>query len=180
MTTPANPARYSPAQRRLHWAMFALVLVAYVAIEFRGEFARGSLARTLMVQSHFWAGLAVLALVLPRLWLRATRGAPPITPALPAWQAWPAKLGHLALYAFLLVQPAMGLMTAWTDGKSIRLPGTDWVLPALMAPDASLAHTLEDLHKTVGSVFYWVIGLHILAGLYHHFLRRDDTLRRIT
>jgi cytochrome b561 len=180
MTDPISSARYSPAQRRLHWAMFLGVLVAYVTIEFRGEFPRGSLARTAMVQSHFWVGLLVLTLVLPRLWLRLTRGAPPITPPLPAWQAWPSHLAHLALYGFLLAQPLLGLMTAWTDGKALRLPGTDWVPPALMAPNPTLAHQLEDLHKTLGSVFYWVIGLHILAGLYHHFLRRDDTLRRIT
>ena len=60
------------------------------------------------------------------------------------------------------------------------LPFTDAVLPALMAPDAALAHTLEDLHETVGTAFYWIIGLHIAASLYHHFLRRDDTLRRMT
>ena len=178
MATPA-PARYSPAQRRLHWLMFALVAVAYLAIETRGYFERGSLARTLAVQGHFWTGLAVLALVLPRIWLRLRRGAPPITPALPAWQAWPARGLHLALYVFLLVQPLLGLMTAWTDGKQVMVPFTQAVLPALMAPDAVLAVTLEDLHETIGSLFYWVIGLHVVAALYHHVLRRDDTLTRM-
>lgn len=178
MAAPES-ARYSPAQRRLHWLMFLLVAVAYLLIETRGNFERGSLARTLAVQGHFWTGLAVLALILPRLWLRVRRGAPPIHPPLPAWQAWPARLLHLSLYAFLLVQPALGLMTAWTDGKQVLLPFTQAALPALMAPDAALAHTLEDLHETLGSLFYWVIGLHVAAALYHHFLRRDDTLTRM-
>ncbi|TNJ33376.1 cytochrome b [Arenimonas terrae] len=159
--------------------MFVLVAVAYLAIETRGCFERGSLARTLAVQGHFWTGLAVLALVLPRIWLRLRRGAPPITPALPAWQAWPARLLHLALYAFLLVQPVLGLMTAWTDGKQVMVPFTQAVLPPLMAPDPDLAHRLEDLHGTLGSLFYWVIGLHVAAALYHHLLRRDDTLVRM-
>lgn len=175
-----EPARYSPAQRRLHWLMFGLVAVAYLAIETRGNFERGSLARTVAMQGHFWTGLAVLALVLPRLWLRLRRGAPPIAPPLPAWQAWPARVLHLALYAFLLVQPVLGLMTAWTDGKGVMLPFTGATLPALMAPDPALAHTLEEVHGTVGTAFYWIIGLHIVASLYHHFLRRDDTLRRMS
>ena len=175
----AEPARYSPAQRRLHWLMFGLVALAYLAIETRGNFERGSLARTLAVQGHFWMGLAVLALALPRLWLRLRRGAPPITPALPAWQAWPARILHLSLYAFLVVQPVLGLMTAWTDGKPVLIPFTQAELPALMAPDAALAHTLEDLHGTIGSLFYWVIGLHVVAALFHHFVRRDDTLARM-
>lgn len=174
-----SASRYSRGQRWLHWGMAGLVVVAYAAIEFRGGFERGTLARTLMVQTHFWAGLSVLALVLPRVLLRIRRGAPPITPALPAWQAWPARLLHLALYAFLLVQPALGLATAWTDGKEVMLPIANAVLPALLAPDEALAHSLEDLHGTIGEVFYWVIGLHIAASLYHHLLRRDDTLRRM-
>jgi cytochrome b561 len=49
----------------------------------------------------------------------------------------------------------------------------------LLAPDKGLAHRLEDLHGTIGEIFYWVIGLHILAALYHHWWRRDDTLRRM-
>ena len=172
-------ARYSPAQRRLHWLMFLLVAVAYLAIETRGNFERGSLTRTLAVQGHFWVGLVLLALALPRILLRLRRGAPPITPPLPAWQAWPARFLHLALYAFLLVQPVLGLMTVWTDGKQVMVPFTQAVLPALMAPDEALAHTLEDLHVTLGSLFYWVIGLHAAAALFHHFLRRDDTLTRM-
>jgi len=35
------------------------------------------------------------------------------------------------------------------------------------------------MHGTVGDVFYWVIGLHIVAALWHHLMRRDDTLRRM-
>ena len=49
--------------------------------EQRSLFERGTWERTAMVQSHFWLGLVVLALVLPRLLLRLRRGAPPITPA---------------------------------------------------------------------------------------------------
>ena len=126
---------YSAGQRRLHWLVFLLVAVAYAAMALRGQFERGTLARTLMMPTHFWRGVTV--------------------------------------------QPVLGLMTAWTDGKQVMLPFGGRVLPALMAPNAALAHPLEDLHKTIGSAFYWIIGFHILAGLYHHFMRKDDTLRRM-
>lgn len=171
--------RYSAGQRRLHWLVFILVAVAYATIELRGQFERGTLARTLMVQTHFWMGITVLLLLTPRLWLRIKRGVPPISPALPGWQGFVGGLTHWLLYAFLLVQPVLGLMTAWTDGKEVMLPFGGLVLPTLMAPNAELAHQLEDLHKTIGSAFYWIIGFHILAGLYHHFVRKDDTLRRM-
>ncbi len=174
-----NASRYSAGQRRLHWLVFVLVALAYATIELRVQFERGSLPRTLMSQSHFWLGLAVLAVLVPRLWLRIKRGVPPITPRLPAWQAFIGSAMHWLLYAFLLVQPVMGLMTAWTDGKQVMLPFIGVALPALMAPNAELAHQLEDLHDTIGTAFYWIIGFHILAGIYHHFVRKDDTLRRM-
>ena len=27
--------------------------------------------------------------------------------------------------------------------------------------------------------FYWVIGAHVIATAYHHWVRRDDTLQRM-
>ena len=175
----SDPARYSPGQRRLHWLIAVLVALAYLFIEQRGLFERGTAARAAMVQSHFWVGISVLLLAVWRLGLRARASIPPITPALLAWQAAPAKLLHLALYAFLVVQPLLGLATAWADGKALLLPFTGIALPALLAADESLAHRLEDLHGSLGTIFYWVIGAHVLAALYHHFLRRDDTLKRM-
>jgi cytochrome b561 len=132
-----------------------------------------------MLQGHFWTGLAIWLLLWWRLALRARAGAPPIAPPLPDWQAWPSRVLHLALYLFLVAMPLLGLATAWSDGKSLYLPFTGIALPALLPTDRGLAHQLEDLHGSIGEAFYWVIGLHVAAALYHHWWRRDDTLRRM-
>lgn len=171
--------RYRPGLRRLHWLVALLVLAVYLLIEQRGLFPRGSGGRAAMMQGHFWVGLTILVLALWRLGLRVRSPAPPITPALPTWQALPSKLLHLALYLFLVVMPLLGLATAWSDGKVLLLPFTDIAVPALLPENRSLAHTLEELHGTIGEIFYWVIGAHVAAALWHHFVRRDDTLRRM-
>ncbi|HZX76083.1 cytochrome b [Lysobacter sp.] len=177
MFTRAN--RYSRGLRALHWLTALLILAAYLAIEQRGLFARGTPARTAMVQAHFWFGLCVFAFALWRVTLRMRHRMPAVSPPLPVWQAVPAGLLHVALYAFLLVMPVLGLLTVWADGKAVQVPLTSFVLPALIAPDTVLAGRLEDLHGGIGECFYWVIGLHVLAALYHHYVRRDDTLRRM-
>ena len=79
VTAPAP--RYAPTLRRLHWLMALLVLAAYLLIEQRGLFPRGSAARTAMVQGHFWSGISIFVLVWWRLASRVRTGAPPITPA---------------------------------------------------------------------------------------------------
>ena len=176
MDTP----KYARSRRWLHWSIVVLMVAAYLLIEFRGVFERGTSGRVAMVQGHFWVGITILALMLPRLLQAVRKPAPAISPPLPAWQALPAKAMHLLLYAMLIVQPLLGIATAWTDGKSILVPFTSIALPALLAVDKDLAHQLEDIHKLVANGFYFVVGLHVLAALYHHFGRRDDTLRRMT
>ena len=176
MDTP----KYARSRRWLHWSIVVLMVAAYLLIEFRGVFERGTSGRVAMVQGHFWVGIAILALMLPRLLQAVRKPAPPVSPPLPAWQALPAKGVHLLLYAMLVVQPLLGIATAWTDGKSIFVPFTSIALPALLATDKDLAHQLEDIHVLVANAFYFVVGLHVLAALWHHFGRRDDTLRRMT
>jgi cytochrome b561 len=178
MANPVSPAAYSPAQRRLHWIVAALIVAVYLLIEQRGVFERGSTGRTLMMQSHFWLGLCVFALAAWRLALRRRLSVPPITPAPAAWSATLAKLVHWALYAFFLVMPILGLLTAWTGGRSPMLPG-GLMLPSPIAEDPALHEALEAWHETIGKAFYAVIALHVVASLYHHFVRKDDTLRRM-
>lgn len=178
MNTSLRP-RYTPTQRGLHWLMALLVLAGYLLIEQRGIFPRGSAERSAMVQGHFWVGIVVFALVWWRLLRRRADGAPAITPPLGRPTALVSRLFHLALYAFLVVMPVLGLATAWSDGKAILVPFTGIALPALLPENEGLAHTLEDLHGSIGEAFYWVIGAHVLAALWHHLIRRDDTLRRM-
>jgi len=171
--------RYAPALRWLHWIIFALVLIAYLAINLHGVFPHGSSVRSNVMATHYLAGVAVLLLVLPRLVMRARHAAPPILPPMDRWSYRLSKLTHLALYLFLIAQPIMGIITLQLSGKPIIFGGVT-VLPALFGPgNRQLAHQWQDIHGTVGTVFYYVIGLHILAALWHHFGRKDNTLRRM-
>ena len=52
-------------------------------------------------------------------------------------------------------------------------------LPALIGPDKSLASAFKEIHETVGTFGYYLIGLHALAALFHHYVIRDNTLVRM-
>lgn len=175
----STPSRYAPAARWLHWTIFAFVLLAYVAINLSGVFPHGSSGRGNVKAMHFLAGIAVLLLALPRLAVRFTHTAPPISPPLDRFSYLLSKVTHVVLYIFLIVQPIMGLVTLQVGGKPIVIFGVT-ILPALFGPgDRALSNQWEDIHGTVGTIFYYVIGLHILAALWHHYGRKDDTLRRM-
>lgn len=172
-----SQARYPRALIGLHWITLLLVAVVYVCMEFRGMFPRGSEPRELMKAIHFSGGLTVLLLVIARILMRMRGPIPPVTPSLPALQKLAAAAAHLALYGFMIGMPLMGWLLLSAEGDAIRLWGLP--LPALVGVDKGLAHTLEDLHEAGATVGYALIGLHALAALYHHYIRRDDTLRRM-
>jgi cytochrome b561 len=180
MELPNAPvARYSRPARWFHWLAFACVALAYLLINLRGAFPRGSDGRTLSLQGHQLIGLVVLALLLPRLLHRSRTAPPPITPPLAAWESGLSQITHFALYAFLLVQPLLGLLTVFSAGHGVVIPWTTLQIPSPMTANRALSEQLGNVHGWIGTIFYYVIGLHILGALWHHFLRHDNTLRRM-
>lgn len=169
--------RYGAFMIGIHWLMLLLFVGVYGAIELHEIFAKGSDARELMKTWHFMLGLLVFMLVWVRLTARLSRPAPAIQPPPPALQERAAKLLHLALYAFMIGMPLAGWLMLSAAGKPIPFFGLE--LPALVGENKALAKQLEELHETVGTMGYFLIGLHAAAALYHHFIARDNTLTRM-
>lgn len=38
---------------------------------------------------------------------------------------------------------------------------------------------MQEIHETIGTIGYYLIGLHAAAALFHHYVQRDDTLLRM-
>ena len=121
-------------------------------------------------------GLSVLALVVVRLLARWWQAGPPALPA-PAWQTGLAKVIHIALYIFMIGMPLAGWLILSTAGKPIPFFGLE--LPPLLSPDKALSRQIKDIHEIVATVGYFVIGLHALAALFHHYALKDSTLKRM-
>jgi superoxide oxidase len=170
--------RYSSLTISLHWLMLALLAAVYACIELRVLWPKGSDPRELIKTWHFMLGLSVFALVWVRIAARLSGGTPPIEPAPPAWQNLLAKGVHVALYALMIVMPIGGWLILSASGKPIPFFGLE--LPALVAPDKALAEQIKEIHETGGVVGYWLIGLHAAASLFHHYIKRDNTLLRMT
>ncbi len=176
-TTPNSIQRYHKLSIGLHWLMLLLLIAVYASIELREFFPKGSDPRKAMKLWHFMLGLSVLAFALVRLLVRVTNQTPAIQPPPPQWQATIAHLMHIALYGLMIGMPLAGWLILSGEGQTIPFFGLE--LPALIGPNKELAHQIEELHETMGKVGYFLIGLHALAGLYHHYVVKDNTLRRM-
>ncbi|WP_281688561.1 cytochrome b [Pseudomonas citronellolis] len=177
MSQPPYPRRYGSLSIALHWLMLVLIAGVYTCIELKGNYPKGSDTRALLSQWHFMLGLSVFCLVWLRLIGRFIYPTPPIVPAPPAWQMLLAKAVHVALYAMMIGLPLAGWTILSAAGKPIPFWGLQ--LPPLVAENADLAKQVKAVHETVGNIGYFLIGLHALAALFHHFISRDNTLVRM-
>ncbi|RIK92944.1 MAG: cytochrome B [Proteobacteria bacterium] len=169
--------RYGSLTIALHWAMLLLFAAVYATVELHEAFPKGSDPRKALMMWHFMLGLSVLALVIVRLAARLVETAPPITPAPPAWQTLITKVVHGALYALMIAMPILGWLMLSAEAKPIPFFGLE--LPALIGPDKELGETFEEIHETIGTIGYYLIGLHAAAALFHHYIVRDNTLIRM-
>ena len=173
----AGATRYGSLSIGLHWLMLLLIAAVYACIEWRGIFPRGSGARQMMQTWHFMLGLSVLVLATLRLLVKLRTATPAIVPTPPPWQAIAARAAHFGLYALMLAMPIAGWLLLSVSGKPIPFFGLE--LPALIGENKSLVRLIKEVHEAGGTVFYLLVGLHAAAALYHHYIVRDNTLRRM-
>jgi cytochrome b561 len=165
------PFRYSVTVRWTHWLSVLLVAIAYLTAE-SAENLGGAGG-----QWHVLAGLALLLLFVPRLLARLASQRAPVPASV--FEAWSARLVHVALLLFVVVEPLIGVLMVWAEGEALPVPFTTLQLPPLVVLGEASGEALEELHETIGNVFYAVIALHALAALWHQFVRRDGVLRRM-
>ena len=178
MTNDTNGASgYASPMVLMHWLMLILIAIVYALMELKTFAARGSDLRVNMAALHYLCGLLVFALVWVRMALRMFSRVPPIEPAPPAWQEAGAKLLHAVLYAMMIGLPLLGWLALSAKGKPVHLFVFD--LPFPIEPDDALARQLKELHESIAKAGYAAIGLHAAAALFHHYVKRDNTLTRI-
>lgn len=174
-----EPFAYGRALVVLHWLMALLLVAVYASIELRVFFPKGTEMRDLMKATHFMLGLGVLVMLVLRIAARVSSPAPVHkATARRDWMALLVAGGHLALYALMLGMPLLGWLVLSAKGKPVPFFGFE--LPGLIAPDKGLAKSLEDLHVTLGTAGYFLIGTHVTAALAHHYVLKDGLLNRMT
>jgi cytochrome b561 len=177
MSRKSDPARYGFLMVYLHWMMLLLIVAVYACIELRELYPKGSEIREGMKTWHFMLGLGIFALVWLRLVVRLFATVPPIVPRPPDWQLKVAHLSEFAIYAFMVVMPLLGWLTLSGEGKPVPFFGMQ--LPALIGENKVAAKQFEGAHELIGTIGYFLIGIHALAALAHHYFQRDNTLTRM-
>jgi cytochrome b561 len=177
MNFPKEVWRYSVGTIAMHWLTVLCFIGIYAAINLADLFEKGSAGRAILRDTHFSLGLLVFVLVWVRIALRVVGITPPIVPAPPVWQEKLGKALHGFLYLMMVLMPLVGWAVLSARGKAIPFFGLS--LPALMGEDKELGRKIMEVHELGGNLGYLLIGGHAVAALFHHYVVKDNTLRRM-
>ena len=169
--------QFALSLRIIHWVMAVLVL----AMLFIGAGMVSTVSEwhLTLYAWHKPIGILILVLVLVRIAVRLSTGAPKLPADLKKPVKLMAKLSHLALYACMLAMPLIGWAMLSAAGTPVSL-GAGLVLPPILPVSADWFAVLRPLHRLLAYAFFVLILGHLTAGLYHGFVRRDGVLRSIS
>lgn len=168
-----SPERYGRVSIFLHWLM--AVLIGWQLLKIGDRIGDGEhwIGQTL-VPWHISIGTLLLCLIVLRtLWALSQRGHRPLQ--IPATAAL-VRIGHGLLYAGMVLMPVSGVLAMIGGGHGLTVFGLELVGEGEEVP---WMESLGDLHSPIAWALLILIAGHTGIALIHHFIQRDDTLRRI-
>ncbi len=165
-----------------HWGIFALFVYQFVVAEAMEAmtpdikytfFGAGKWA---LYDLHKSFGIFLLFLVFMRISWRMINPAPQEEKAfIPKMLA---RLVHLGLYAVMLIMPLSGYVMSMGGGHGITFFGM-WKIPDFIGKNESLAYLGHEIHEITATIIYVLVVLHILAALYHYYIKGNGVLTRM-
>lgn len=169
-------ARYDSCSILLHWLTAGLVVLQWCSAWIVGALQAGP-ERVAARSLHVVFGVSVvITLVLRLIWsASASRRAPPTGPG---FFGRAARIVHRGLYVLLAGTVVLGAVNVWMTGDRLfGLLGLE--APEVARPGHTLQETIQAAHGWLALAVVVVAGLHASAALIHHFLMRDDVMRRM-
>jgi cytochrome b561 len=175
--TGTRIARYGTVAQIFHWLIAALIFIILALGYYMEDLPLG--ARKLeLYQLHKSIGITIALLAALRLLWRLLHPPPPLPETMKPWECKAAIAVHVLLYVMLFVQPLIGFL----QSNAVNFPVVLWgfvPLPPLIGPDEALGDTLINVHALGGNLLAILVIIHIAAALRHHFMLKDDVLRRM-
>ena len=158
-----------------HWVSAVLVISTF-SVGFYLESLSWGIEKFNLVDIHASIGCVIVSLVVVRVLWRFN--SPPPKPIVKnKIQGFAIYLVHLTLLLLLIALFSSGYIMISSGGNPVKLFDV-FFMPELQQ-SSSTSKRFRNFHEILAWVFIAMLSLHVLAALYHHFIKRDSTLRRI-
>jgi cytochrome b561 len=170
--------KFGSLTKLLHWSIFFLFILQYFLVYRREYFPKNSPEKLQYILLHESIGVCVLVLALFMITWRHV-GTRPLMPAnMPSFHVKSAKFIHFLLYLTMLIQPLTGFAMSEFAGYEVGVFGM-FNLPMILPKNEQLGHLFHEIHEWSSYAIIGLVSAHILAALYHHFVMKDNVLKRM-
>ena len=168
-----------------HWAMALLVLGMLGLGLYMVRLPQSDPSAFALFQLHKSIGFVVLSLAVLRLCWRAFNPSPKLPEHMPLWEKGIAHLGHTGLYAMMFILPLSGWYVVSASPWGIptivfnlfEMPHLP--IPAFIGSKDAVEGIAQTVHEYGAYFLILLVVGHIAAVLKHHFIARDETLKRM-
>lgn len=177
-TTPtATRTSFDGVTMTFHWVTLILVLGLLTTALLHAKL-HDDAARALLLQIHRSFGVTVWMTTALRLFWRMTNAQlPPFADDMGNLHRHAVQKSEYCLYALLLIQPLSGLGATITRGRAFDLFW--WHIPSLMHHYPTVQIAFFRGHRIGAWTLILLVTGHAVNALVHHFVLRDDLLRRM-
>ena len=177
MTLRNSAQGYGAIAQGFHWLTLGLVAAMFAIAWYMTGLPLGP-EKIKIYNLHKSIGVLIFTITLARLTWRQLSPPPPLPVEMSGLERGAARANHAALYFLLLLQPVMGIFHSWAANFPVVVFGL-FTIPSPMAPSETLKEIFEFVHACGGWAILGLVALHGGAALRHHFLLRNDLLRRM-
>jgi cytochrome b561 len=177
MTIRNTPARWGAVAQFLHWLIVVLIIAQVILANIAEDLPIG-MKKLAMFARHKSVGITILVLAVIRLVWRWANPTPLLPGTLKPYERVLAGLTHSGLYILLFAMPLTGWMMTSARGFPVSWFGF-LQLPDFVPKNQSLYNAMKETHDTLALALYAIVFLHVVAALKHHFMLKDDVLRRM-
>lgn len=169
--------RWGAVAQLLHWLIVALIVIQ-AALGITGRLLPLGVEKLALLARHKSIGITILALTALRLLWRWLNPTPPLPSNLRLHERVLAHCTHAGLYVLLLVMPVTGWVMSSARGFPVSWFGL-YQLPDLVPKSERLYEAMVTTHALLAVALALTVTLHIAAAIQHHFVLKDDVLRRM-
>lgn len=180
MLTKNTKKNYGIISKTLHWGIAIIFLVQFILIFWKRYFLpEGSPLKSLLIGGlHKPIGMIAFVMGLLFILWRLINVKPNFPPAMSEWEKITANTVHGLLYATMIIMPLSGLIMSVAAGYPPNFFGL-FQVPQFIEINKQTADTFFEIHELTGIAIIFLVALHTLAALKHHFINRDNVLKRM-
>ena len=169
--------RWGGLTQLMHWVVVALIIAQFTIASIAEDLPLG-MQKLAWLARHKSVGITILGIAVARLAWRLLSPGPALPSRLGPVERLLASVTHIGLYLALFLLPLTGWLMSSAKGYPVS-----WFnlvqLPDLIAKNEDTFTLLKETHEVLAVTLLGLALLHVAGALKHHFIYKDDVMKRM-